>query len=186
LISAGLDLTGLDLFGNRPRPPPTNSVPSAVAQRQNQGQTVVLGQRRARLWPAAPAPPRASRQIWPIASSRTLFRFNSADLVLQKPGQILHRGYRPHPSGRFQFSTGKRVQGEVFTPTSPAARMTARTDSTPFAVTFHPRQTARRFAQRPLPSMMMATCAGRLLLARRRKLRFSARGCAGESGDSNT
>src|SRR6266487_971950 len=49
-------------------------------------------------------------------------------------------------------------------PASPAARTTARTDSAPSRWP-STRGKCRCLAQRPLPSMMMATCAGRLALA---------------------
>jgi hypothetical protein len=64
-------------------------------------------------------------------------------------------------SGRLQFSQEKAKSVRRFRPRSFAARTTVRTASTPLRWP-SARGSPRRVAQRPLPSMMMATWPGSL------------------------
>ena len=61
--------------------------------------------------------------------------------------------------GRFQFSVLKAYNVKYRTPLSKAASTVALTDSTPWACP-NTLSSPRRLAQRPLPSMMTATCSG--------------------------
>ena len=68
-------------------------------------------------------------------------------------------------AGRFQFSVEKAYRVRASTPTSLEKRMISRRRSVPArwpAARGYP----LRWAQRPLPSMMMATCRGRCSRAR--------------------
>ncbi len=65
------------------------------------------------------------------------------------------------PSGRLQFSQEKAKRVRRSRPRSFEARTTVRTASTPLRWP-SARGSPRRVAQRPLPSMMMATWPGRM------------------------
>src|SRR5690242_407366 len=63
--------------------------------------------------------------------------------------------------GRFQFSIENVYSVRTSTPSATQPLTASRTDSRPARWPIR-RGTPRAFAQRPLPSMMMATCLGRL------------------------
>src|SRR5258705_12151237 len=95
---------------------------------------------------------------WPMTRTRTLLRWRSARSLRTK------RRKRPISSvisagGRDQFSELKEKIVRKSMPRSPAARPVLRSASTPRRWP-STRGSPRAAAQRPLPSMMMATCLG--------------------------
>src|SRR5262245_51568290 len=100
----------------------------------------------------------ASPSRSPITRTRTLLPCNSARSLRMKRRSRPMRS-RTSAGGRDQFSELNEKMVRMPTPSSPAARTVRRSASTPRRWPSL-RGSPRAAAQRPLPSMMMATCRG--------------------------
>ena len=111
----------------------------------------------------------------PIQRTRTLLALSSS--IRPNSLRCRPRMCRTSEGGRTQFSVLKPNTVSQPTPRADASRTTVARASSP-AVCPAVRGRPRRFAQRPLPSMMQATCGATDMVAFRNY--FVVRGCNGD------
>ena len=154
---------------------PHDLVAAAIVEGDDEVQRAVVRGQRLGLFEQA----RADVRREPVALADDLhpdavlvqFGKIAADEKLQQPHQVADFGFRPRPVFRRESVDGQPGDAECRRPREPSCAAPRRRRDGPAT-----RGRPRAFAQRPLPSMMIATCSGVVIfsLSRRRQRRTGA------------